>query len=67
MRLNAWQRLWIVAAALWTPIAFWQWVALGSSAQAAAVGFAVWATPLAGLYMAGVTVAWVRRGFAHPR
>jgi len=64
MRLNGWQRLWVVIAALWTPIGVWQSaVLLPMSVQAVAVGFAMWATPLVVLYAAGLTVAWVRRGF----
>ena len=63
MRLNGWQRLWVVIASLWMPLGIWQWAVLSPSLQGLALGFAVCATPLAVLYAAGLTVAWVRRGF----
>ena len=64
MRLNGWQRLWVVLAALWFPVTVWQFVTIGDgSATSIGLGILVCATPLALLYAAGLTVAWVRRGF----
>jgi len=65
MRLNGWQRLWVVIAALWTPIGVWQLTTVLSrpSVATTVLGIAAWATPSALLYLVGVTVAWVRRGF----
>ena len=70
MRLNGWQRLWLVASILWA-VAI---LVLGGILQfdgnqtvrsASEVLFVVrlWIVPVAAVYGFGVGLAWVRRGF----
>lgn len=57
--MNGWQRLWVVAAVVWLPLA-WQF---DGSSPWGVVGAAVYVIPVGVLYMCGVAIAWVRRGF----
>ena len=70
MRLNGWQRLWLVASILWA-VAI---LVLGGILQfdgnqtvrsASEVLFVVrlWIVPVAAVYGFGLGLAWVRRGF----
>jgi hypothetical protein len=70
MRLNGWQRLWLVASILWAVVT----LLLGGILQfdgdqtvrsANEVLFVVrlWIVPVAAVYGFGVGLAWVRRGF----
>jgi hypothetical protein len=70
MRLNGWQRLWLVASILWAFVI----LVLGGILQfdgnqtvrsANEVLFVVrlWIVPVAAVYGFGVGLAWVRRGF----
>jgi hypothetical protein len=70
MRLNGWQRLWLVASILWAVVT----LLLGGILQfdgdqtvrsANDVLFVVrlWIVPVAAVYGFGVGLAWVRRGF----
>ena len=70
MRLNGWQRLWLVASILWAVVT----LLLGGILQfdgdqtvrsANEVLFVVrlWIVPVAAVYGFGVGLVWVRRGF----
>jgi hypothetical protein len=69
IRLNGWQRLWVVLAILWC-------VPIGALLVANAphpydreyggLGALVLIVPPGVLYLAGLAVAWIRRGFREP-
>jgi len=67
MQLNGWQRMWAVIVALWTMLWLWQIPVFIRSMELTAASivnsFTIWAIPPMALYGAGLTVAWVRRGF----
>ena len=63
MRLNGWQRLWVVASGLW---AVWLLIQgyeiLNGISLRNALSF--WALPVAVVYLSGLAVRWVVRGFS---
>ena len=70
MRINGWQRLWLLASILWA-VAI---LALAGilqfdgdqtipSADAALFVLRLWIVPVAAVYGLGLGLAWVRRGF----
>ena len=70
MRLNGWQRLWLVASILWAVVI----LLLGGilqfdgdqtvrSANEVLFVARLWIVPVAAVYGFGVGLAWVRRGF----
>ena len=70
MRLNGWQRLWLVASILWAFVI----LILGGilqfdgnqtvrSANEILLVVRLWIVPVAAVYGFGVGLAWVRRGF----
>jgi hypothetical protein len=65
-RLNGWQRIWVVLAVVWMPFGTWQAASVGRNPEAFAVGFALAGAPLVVLYILGLTVGWIRRGFTQP-
>ena len=60
MRINGWQRVWVLASILWA-VAI---VAL-SGTQTVPSLFVVrlWIVPVAAVYVFGLGLVWVRRGF----
>lgn len=70
MRINGWQRLWILASILWAVVIL---VLAGRfqsggdrtvpSADEALLVVRLWIVPLAAAYGFGLGLAWVRRGF----
>jgi hypothetical protein len=70
-RLNGWQRLWIVTATAWVLLVLLVAIGLVAEQGAArsleapipAVILGVTVVPPAVLYLTGVAVAWIRRGF----
>jgi hypothetical protein len=69
MRINGWQRLWLVASIVWAVVVLLLAGILQSdgpsapSASAAAVVVRLWIVPVAAVYGLGLGFAWVRRGF----
>ena len=75
MRINGWQRLWLVASILWAVVILLlagilqpngdETVASaeGTSANAALFVVRLWIVPVASVYGLGLGLAWVRRGF----
>ena len=75
MRINGWQRLWLVASILWAVVILLlagilqpngdETVASaeGTSANAALFVVRLWIVPVAAVYGLGLGLAWVRRGF----
>ena len=70
MRINGWQRLWLLASLLWAVAV----LALAGifqsggdqtipSAKTALLILRVWLVPVAAVYGFGLGLAWVRRGF----
>jgi hypothetical protein len=70
MRINGWQRLWLLASLLWAAVI----VALAGilqsdldqtvpSANEALFVVRLWIVPVAAVYGFGLGLAWVRRGF----
>lgn len=64
MRMNGWQRLWLLASILWA-VAILE---LGGaqtvrSADAALFAARLWIVPVAAIYGFGLGIAWVSRGF----
>lgn len=69
MKLNRWQRLWLLAAFLYTLVIAFLVVTDGPPTQSDIIPIvATWLAPVLLTYVAGVLVAWVRRAFAqdHP-
>jgi hypothetical protein len=70
MRINGWQRLWILASIVWAVVILeltgvhradgGQTLA---SVNAAPLVMRLWAVPVAATYAFGLGLAWVRRGF----
>jgi len=70
MRINGWQRLWLVASILWAVVILLLAGILQSdgdptvpSANGALFVVRLWIVPVAAVYMFGLGLAWVRRGF----
>ena len=70
MRINGWQRLWLLASILWAVVILalagvLQFDSDQTVAGANAVLFVVrlWIVPVAAVYGFGLGLAWVRRGF----
>jgi hypothetical protein len=70
MRINGWQRLWLLASILWAVVILALAGVLQSDGDrtvpsASAVLFVVrlWIVPVAAVYAFGLGLAWVRRGF----
>lgn len=69
MRINGWQRLWLLASILWA-VAILALAGIlqgdgqtGPSANRALFVVRLWIVPVAAIYGFGHGVAWVRRGF----
>lgn len=69
-RMNGWQRLWALAAALWGLFVAGMMATLSSDPAAVAqrwlsvaFGLAFWLVPVTFAYALGVAVAWVIAGF----
>ena len=70
MRINGWQRLWLLASILWAVVIL---LLAGSfqsggqqnvpSASVALFVVRLWIVPVAAVYGFGMGLAWVRRGF----
>ena len=70
MRINGWQRLWLLASILWAAVIL---VLAGilqfdgdqtvPSANEALFVVRLWIVPVAAVYGFGLGLAWVRRGF----
>jgi hypothetical protein len=70
MRINGWQRLWLVASILWGVAVLLLAGILQSggdrtipSANEALFAVRLWIVPVAAVYGFGLSLAWVRRGF----
>jgi len=70
MRINGWQRLWLLASILWAVVILLLSGILQSdgdqtvqSANAALFVVRLWIVPVASVYGFGLGLAWVRRGF----
>lgn len=63
-KLNGWQRLW-VAVSMFTliPILVIMWNGGNPSIDGAVLMISVWATLMALLYVLGLTIKWVIKGF----
>jgi hypothetical protein len=70
MRINGWQRLWLVASILWAVVILLLAGILQSdgyqtvpSANGTLFAMRLWIVPVAAVYGLGLGLAWVRRGF----
>jgi hypothetical protein len=70
MRINGWQRLWLVASILWAVVILLLAGILQSdgdqtvpSANGAVFVVRLWIVPVAAVYVFGLGLAWIRRGF----
>ncbi len=70
MRINGWQRLWLLASILWAVVILVLTGILqsdgdqtGPSANVALFAVRLWIVPVAAVYGFGLGLAWVRRGF----
>ena len=70
MRINGWQRLWLLASILWAVVILALAGILQSggdqtvpSANVALLVARLWFVPVAAVYGLGLGLAWVRRGF----
>jgi hypothetical protein len=66
MRINGWQRLWLLAAILWAVVILALAGVLQSgvpTANEAMLVVRLWIVPVAAVYGLGLGLAWVRRGF----
>ena len=70
MRINGWQRLWLVASILWAVVILLLAGILQfdgdqtvPSANGALFVVRLWIVPVAAVYVFGLGLAWVRRGF----
>ena len=70
MRINGWQRLWLVASILWAVLILLLAGIFRSdgdetvpSANVAPFVVRLWIVPVAAVYGFGLGLAWVRRGF----
>jgi hypothetical protein len=70
MRMNGWQRLWLLGSILWAVVIlslagvlqFDRARAIMSANEALLVA-RLWIVPVAAVYGLGLSLAWVRRGF----
>lgn len=60
MRINGWQRLWLLASILWAVVIL---LLAGSFRFDGAQAVRLWVVPVAAIYGLGLGLAWVRRGF----
>jgi hypothetical protein len=71
MRINGWQRLWLVASILWAAVILLLAGILQSDGDQTvpsanvALFVRLWVVPVAAVYGFGLGLAWVRRGFRH--
>ena len=70
MRINGWQRLWLVASIVWAVVILLLAGILQSdgdltvpSDNVALFVVRLWIVPVAAIYAFGLGLAWVRRGF----
>jgi hypothetical protein len=70
MRINGWQRLWLLASILWAVVILLLAGILqfdrdqtAPSANEALFVARLWIVPVAAVYAFGIGLAWVRRGF----
>jgi hypothetical protein len=70
MRINGWQRLWLLASILWAVVILLLAGILQfdgdqtlPSANVALFVLRLWIVPVAAVYGFGLGLAWVRRGF----
>ena len=67
MRINGWQRLWLLASILWAVVILALSGILQSggdqTANVALLVIRLWLVPVAAVYALGFGLAWVRRGF----
>jgi hypothetical protein len=69
MRVNGWQRLWLVASILWAVVLLLAGILQSDgdqtvpSANGALFVVRLWIVPVAAVYVFGLGLAWVRRGF----
>jgi hypothetical protein len=68
MRINGWQRLWLLASVLWAVVILllagqFNGDQTVSSADEALLVVRLWIVPVAAVYGFGLSLAWVRRGF----
>ena len=66
MRINGWQRLWLLASILWAVVILALAGVLQSgvpSANESMLVVRLWVVPVAAVYGLGLGLAWVRRGF----
>ena len=64
MRINGWQRLWLLASILWAVVVLLlAGIQTVPSANAALFLVRLWIVPVASVYGFGLGLAWVRRGF----
>ena len=64
MRINGWQRLWLLASILWgVVILALAGIQTVPSADVALFVVRLWIVPVAAVYGFGLGLAWVRRGF----
>jgi len=59
VKLNGWQRLYIVFAVIWTLVIFMGWNVTGRDAYSFVFGLLV----LLFVYLLGKSIAWIRAGF----
>src|SRR5689334_22706352 len=64
MRINGWQRLWLLASILWAVVILaLAGIQTVQNADAALFVVRLWIVPVAAVYGCGLGLAWVRRGF----
>jgi hypothetical protein len=70
MRINGWQRLWLLASILWAVVILalagilrFDGDQTARSANEALFVVRLWIVPVAAVYGFGLGLAWVRRGF----
>ena len=59
MRINGWQRLWLLTSILWAVVI----LLLAGTANVDLFVVRLWIVPVAAVYGFGLGLAWVRRGF----
>jgi hypothetical protein len=70
MRINGWQRLWLLASIVWAVVVLrlagtfqFDGDQSAPSANEALLVVRLWLVPVAAVYGFGLGLAWVRRGF----